>query len=146
MKRLFIIMVCALAVFAGCRSKKTTTDHLTSHRWHLDEIVYEGSDFTLTPPQGVTIIFSDTTNQIAGRGGCNNFFGSFTRTGEQQIDIMMGGSTMMLCPDTEMEFESSYFKLLDAVDTYTATDKELKLNITADGTTLIYKPELTAYE
>lgn len=147
MKRLFIIMVCILTVFAGCRTKKaTTTNQLAANRWHLDEIVYDGSDFSLTPPSGVTIIFSDTTDQISGRGGCNNFFGTYTRTGEQNIKLIVAGSTMMMCGESEMEFEHSYFQLLGAVDTYTVTDRELKLNITADGTTLIYKPELQAYE
>lgn len=135
-------MVCVLAVVAGCRSKKTATDNLTAHRWHLDEIVYEGNDFTVTPPSGVTIIFSDSTDQIAGNAGCNNFFGTFARTGEQQIKINVVGSTLMACP--ELEFENSYFKLLGAVDAYSVTEKELKLNITAEGTTLIYKPEMKA--
>lgn len=147
MKRLLIIMVCALAVFAGCRTKKAVvTDHLFAHEWHLDEIIYDGSDFTLTPPSGVTIIFSDSTDQIAGRGGCNNFFGSYIRTPEQHINIIVAGSTLMMCGETEMEFEHSYFQLLGAVDTYTATEKELKLHITSEGTTLVYKPEIKAYE
>lgn len=139
-----MILIAAAAVAVGCGPQKTNAELITSTAWHLDEIIYDGRDATETPPANVTIIFSDSTDRIAGRGGCNNFFGVYKLKEKENIEINMGGSTMMACPD--MEFEGRYFKLLDQVESYSVSETELKLFITAEGTTLMYKPEFKAYE
>lgn len=146
MKRLFIIAAIATAVVAtACgEKKKSNAEMITSHEWLLDEILYDGQEFTETPPSNVTLIFSDSTNRIAGRGGCNNFFGTYELKDDKDITVDVGGATMMACP--HLEFEGKYFDLLREVKEYKVTKDELRLNAVPKGATLVYKPTLKAVE
>ena len=146
MKRLFIVAALATALLAtACgEKKKTDAEMITSHEWLLNEIIYDGQEFTETPPGNVTLIFSDSTNRIAGRGGCNNFFGVYEVKENKEITVDVGGATMMACP--HLEFEGKYFELLRTVNKYKVTDDELKLEATREGTTLVYKPVIKAVE
>lgn len=146
MKRMFIVAAVITAVIAtACgEKKKSNAEMLTDHEWLLDEILYDGNDFTETPPTNVTLVFSDSTNRIAGRGGCNNFFGVYEVKDDKAITVDVGGATLMMCPN--IEFEDKYFGLLRKVDEYKVEKDELRLTVTTDGTTLLYKPVLKAVE
>lgn len=145
MKRLFIVaLVVTTAFIAGCTSKKSNVEMLVQDEWNLDEVLFAESEFTETPPPGVTIIFSDTTDRVAGSGGCNRFFGSYTALEEGKITIGPLGGTMMYCP--EMEFETKYLRWLEQVDRFTVDANGLKLIISQGGVTLSYKPVLKAVQ
>ena len=145
MKRLFIVIaIVATATFAACNSQKNNTEMLTGHEWLLDEVVFDGDEFTETPPAGVTIMFADTTNRVSGNGGCNGYFGTYTVTGDDKIKIGPLASTLMACPN--MEFEGKYFKWLEAVDKFEAEENSLRLKATSEKATLVYKPVLKAVQ
>jgi heat shock protein HslJ len=58
----------------------------------------------------VTLEFED--GRVAGNGGCNNFFGTYTVDGNQ-LTISALGSTMMAClPEEVMQQEAQVLALL----------------------------------
>ncbi len=65
--------------------------------------------------------------KVAGRGGCNRFFGAVTIDG-QSVEFGKMGSTMMACPPPMMEQEKRY---LDALG-------EAKRFEVKDGMLLVY--------
>ena len=64
--------------------------------------------------------------RVAGRGGCNRFFGAVTIDG-QSIEFGKIGSTMMACPPPMMEQEKRYMDALGEVKRYEMTDEMLEL-------------------
>lgn len=71
-----------------------------------------------------TLEFNAADTLVAGRTNCNRFFGKYERTGKS---LKMGplGMTRMACP--EMEYEDSFVRMLDGVDSYEIKGSELKL-------------------
>jgi len=66
-----------------------------------------------------TIVF-DAGLKIAGRAGCNRYFGTFKQSGEQSGDavaIKPAGSTRMACPPDVMDQEGRFLSALEAVKT-----------------------------
>ncbi len=145
MKRFLIVMVIVITtVLAACSPKSDNAKMLSAHDWTLDEIVYEGNDFSETPPAGVTVVFADSTKAVSGNGGCNHFRGTFKLSGENKIAINSPAATLKACPN--MEFEGRYFRLLSEVDEYEVGENSLELKATSEKATLIYKPVLKAVE
>ncbi len=145
MKRpLIVTAIAASALLAACSPKADNAKMLSAHDWALDEIVYEGNDFTETPPEGVTVIFADSIGRVSGNGGCNRFSGAFKLSGENKIEIGEIISTEMACPDSG--FEGRYFKLLNEADQYKVDETSLELKASSEKATLIYKPVLKPVE
>ena len=143
MKRSLIVAVIATAaVCVACTSKTDNSAMLSAHEWMLDEIVYDGNDFTETPPTDVTIIFADSTGRVSGNGGCNHFSGTYKLSEENKIVISAPAATLRACLD--MEFESKYFKLLEKINEYKVDESSLELKAASEKTTLRYKPVLKA--
>jgi heat shock protein HslJ len=69
--------------------------------------------------------------RVAGRGGCNRFFGSVEIAGES-IRFGQMGSTRMACVEALMNQEGKYFKALGAAERYVLNGDEL----------LVYSTEL----
>jgi heat shock protein HslJ len=86
---------------------------------------------------GITIKF-EADGTFDGFSACNNYFGSYTVTGQQ---ITIGdniGATRMACPAAATALESRYLTLLPTVKSYTATATELHLIYGDDGAALVY--------
>lgn len=59
--------------------------------------------------------------KVAGRGGCNRFFGAVTTDGTT-IEFGNLGSTMMACPEPFMDQEKRYFEALGKAKRFEAED------------------------
>lgn len=62
--------------------------------------------------------------RVAGRGGCNRFFGAVTIDG-QSIEFGKIGSTMMACPPPMMEQEKRYLEALGEAKRFEVKDEML---------------------
>ncbi|MDE5665390.1 MAG: META domain-containing protein, partial [Duncaniella sp.] len=72
---------------------------------------------------GPYIGFDTKENRVYGNSGCNNIGGSFDFNGKKgQIEFGQMISTMMACPD--MELEQSVLQALDSVESVKFLDKE----------------------
>lgn len=65
-------------------------------------------------------------NRVNGFAGCNNFWGSFNLLDGNRISFSKMASTLMACPDIQIETE--LYRVLDRVDNYTIRDNFLFLN------------------
>ncbi|MCD7970354.1 MAG: META domain-containing protein [Alistipes sp.] len=136
MKKSFITLFAALALSAGLLSScQDGRKHLTGVRWDLQEIIVEDYIPTVSVPQGVNIIFSDSS-RVYGNAGCNNINGGYTLQGKDQITLDRIAATLMWCPN--MEFETDYMKLLEKVERFSASDDRLVLYGPQKSFRLIY--------
>ena len=74
---------------------------------------------------------------MAGKGGCNRYFGGAALTG-QQLAVSEIGATRMACPPPAMTEESAYFAALERVTGYLVEGDALTLTL-ADGGRLRYR-------
>jgi heat shock protein HslJ len=72
-----------------------------------------------------TITFTKD-GKVSGDSGCNRFAGGYTVKGNH-ITIGPLASTLMACPDREMNAEATFLKKLQAAKTFKATASTLKL-------------------
>jgi heat shock protein HslJ len=84
-----------------------------------------GSWRTSTAGVKQTITF-DKDGKVFGDSGCNRFTGGYTVKGDR-ITIGPLASTMMACPQPQMDAEASFLFKLQAAVSYTATKKVLKI-------------------
>jgi heat shock protein HslJ len=72
------------------------------------------------------IQFSSETGRFSGNNTCNNFFGEYELMDGNRIKFGNAGSTMMACPD--MELQNKFMKVLETADNYSVADTVLSLN------------------
>ena len=88
-----------------------------------------------TLPQRVPTLILTDTNTMYGFSGCNRFFGRYSTEGNT-IKLEPGGSTMMACPD--MEIEDAILKAMGNVKGVKAGQSENEmLLVDADGNVLM---------
>ncbi len=78
----------------------------------------------------------DRSGRVAGRGGCNRYFGPLTITGEG-IAFGLIGATMMACGEALMAQERRFFDALAAVARFDLDPTGALLLIGADGRVLV---------
>ena len=88
---------------------------------------------------GISIKFA-ADGTLDGYAGCNNYFGSYTVSGQQLTIAENLGTTRMACPPAQTTLEGRYLMLLPTVKSYTATATELQLVYGNDGAALVYIP------
>ena len=111
------IVLAAMLLAAGCASApppaptSVALDLLEGTAWQAEEI--EGTGVLDRAPS--TLVF-DAGQKVAGRAGCNRYFGSFQQAGDA-ITIKPAGSTRMACPPDVMDQEGKFLAALGAVKT-----------------------------
>jgi heat shock protein HslJ len=83
--------------------------------------------------EAITAQFMD--GQVAGFGGCNNYFGAYETDGES-LTFGPIGSNMMACEEEVSQREMEFFAALEAVKAYSISRSTLTLT-NAEGSTLI---------
>jgi heat shock protein HslJ len=159
---IFAVLVLAM-LFAGCTTKAPATPPVTTvpvpattmpvptattpltdpalnGTWNLKgAMVGGGTEPRITNVQ-ITITFNND-GTLTGFGGCNNYFGSYTLTGQtskfgKTITIGGLGSTQMYCAETS-DLELTYLNLLRSSMAYSITNDKLLLT-TDDRNQLSY--------
>jgi len=77
--------------------------------------VAEVAGAALPGDAGVTLVVDPPAGRVFGKGGCNNYNAGFTLTGEG-LSFSPAASTMMACPDDQMEREQAFHQALATVD------------------------------
>ena len=73
--------------------------------------------------------------KLSGNNSCNNFFGSYTQTGNH-LKINLGGNTMKACVDELMAQEQLVSEVMPKIDSIKSDNNELLLQ-SASGKTLL---------
>ena len=139
MKNLVVIltMVVGILSFNACKSSKEVAKTnnnsvqnekgITEKHWKLIEL--NGNPVTLGIGQSEPyIILKDgEEHRFIGNGSCNNISGMYELGEHNRIKFSRGISTLMACPN--MEIESGLLKALESADNYTlSADGKLSLN------------------
>ena len=134
MRNTTILMMIAVTLgFSGCKSNSGDKAQLTANEWQLKEMITTKGKTTLS--QRVPTLMLTDTNTMYGFSGCNRFFGRYTTEGNT-IMLEPGGSTMMACPD--MEIEDAILKAMGNVKGVKAGQSENEmLLVDADGNVLM---------
>lgn len=131
-----MILIAIIATMGACSSSKkgsaasnqtamTTTREITNKRWQLIEI--RGNKVAESINGKMPFIeFSKTDNRYSASAGCNGIGGEYTLEGTGKITFSKGMSTLMACPD--MEVEEQLAKVLEIADNYTINNDILSLN------------------
>ena len=109
MQKLLSILVATLAFTACSKSENTIV----------------GKTYTLLPEKAITLAFDAKENRFYGKA-VNNYFGKY-KMENNNITLMVQGSTMMAAPEPEMKKEMDYFQNLGKVKTYTLNGQSLEL-------------------
>lgn len=105
--------------------KSVASTSLEGPLWVMKE--YRDADGDLIPSLAdtpVTAEFSDS--QISGSSGCNSYSGSYEINGDR-IEFGLFASTMMACPEPQMELESGYLSALGGSTRFEIVDSSLTL-------------------
>lgn len=115
---LSVAIVIALSISSCCCSKKvcnTTSSSIESSTWKLENMNGKVEKAFATG-DSFTLKFNVADSAYSGVAACNRIFGKFILKGDNALDIKAGASTMMACPD--MELERPYIQMLDEADKY----------------------------
>ncbi|WP_367914213.1 META domain-containing protein [Leadbetterella sp. DM7] len=137
MKKTFYVFALALAMAAcnpGKESTETTAEEtvqaagtgLFDKQWNLAEIkgnaVVLDSSFHATPH----LTFTESDSSVAGNAGCNQIGGGFMLTGSDGITFTKMRSTLMACPN--LEVEQQFVAELENIKKYRIEGTTLLLN------------------
>lgn len=111
---------------ANYRLIKNRVDfNLEDKKWVLFELRGQEIEGSEDQKEGY-IELNMETGRFSGNNTCNNFFGQYELKEGNRIQLGKTGSTMMACPD--MELQDEFNKVLEMADNYTISDGVLSLN------------------
>lgn len=126
--RTLMVMSVAALVAGGCVTSNLETKEsveLVGTAWLAEAI--GGDTVAVGVADGATSTLGFVEpGQVAGRGGCNRYFGDVTIDG-QSIKFGKLGSTMMACPPPAMEQEKRFMEALGAARRFALKDGTLTL-------------------
>lgn len=111
---------------------------LTGTTWYLNSFVDAiGNFWTPGPMYPISLQLTDD-GALTGNAGCNNYFGSYTLSGNT-ITIGTLGSTVMFCNETGiMDLETTYLAVLPRMTLYQVSGNELTFSDGTGKITMIY--------
>lgn len=152
MKTKFIALaILASAIgFVSCKTvKQAESINVFEKEWNLIELegekIEKKASFRVHPY--IQFSKTDTLNRISGNGSCNQFFGSFETSDNNELKFSKIGSTRVFCMD-EDNTEQHFFKALEKTVSYSIQDSVLTFNDEAQNTVARFeiKPAETTQE
>jgi len=123
----------ATAILAACGGSDTAA--LTGKTWQLTSITEKVPAFQgIVPPadQAKYQVKFNTDGTFMGTADCNQFGGTYTTKGRDQLTITPGISTMAMCPDGSLD--TLFVHGLTKVSNWAVKDATLTLTQTDGGT------------
>jgi len=103
--------------------------------WQLSDMGDKAIDNNII----TTLVFGDD-NKISGKGGCNNYFGTYDLY-SIGITISDIGSTRKMCSEEIMEQEMTYLDILGKAKSIKFNDYKLEIDSTAEITSIKFIQE-----
>lgn len=88
----------------------------------------QASTWQLQGASGDTFTLQVAGDKVAGKGGCNRYFGGITQQGDGVLTLGAMGSTRMMCAGDLAGKETSYLQSLEKVATYQIKGQQLILS------------------
>ncbi|RAX57524.1 hypothetical protein CCZ01_05955 [Helicobacter monodelphidis] len=116
MKRILPILSVAGLAIAGCAGNALDTYRQDlNKRWTLSSLTQSGKEITLNNEikQKAFVQFEATGVRFNGNAGCNNFFGGYEISKENEVSFGNAGMTRMMCDPASMKVEDTLIKILN---------------------------------
>jgi len=110
-----LIAAAALSMLAAC-GETTANLPLEGTQWKLTEMDGKADPAFDAEEDTFNFTLDPSRMMVYGVGACNRLFGSYEREGKDELDIDRLASTMMACPN--MDLESRFAKLLEEADKF----------------------------
>ena len=88
----------------------------------------QASTWQLQGASGDTFTLQVAGDKVAGKGGCNRYFGGITQQGDGVLTLGAMGSTRMMCAGDLAGKEANYLQALEMVATYRISGQQLVLS------------------
>lgn len=111
-----LTLLAALALGGCAMATGSTVAELQASTWQLQGA--SGDTFTLQV----------AGDKVAGKGGCNRYFGGVTQQGDGVLTLGAMGATRMMCMGDLAGKENNYLQTLGKVATYQIKGKQLVLS------------------
>jgi heat shock protein HslJ len=111
-----LTLLAALALGGCAMATGSTVAELQASTWQLQGA--SGDTFTLQV----------AGDKVAGKGGCNRYFGGITQQGDGVLTLGAMGATRMMCMGDLAGKENNYLQTLGKVATYQIKGKQLVLS------------------
>ena len=111
-----LTLLAALALGGCAMATGSTLAELQASTWQLQGA--SGDTFTLQV----------AGDKVAGKGGCNRYFGGITQQGDGVLTLGAMGSTRMMCQGDLAGKEMIYLQQLEKVATFKVSGKQLVLS------------------
>ena len=132
MKKLFVytLVVTVLLGLAACSNATTVPGAgLEDTKWILESYGEEGDPKTVLEGTAITATFNIQDSQVKGSGGCNTYFGEYqAKKNELSISNLAWTEIGCLDPEGVMEQEQRYLSALQAAESYTIENGELRIS------------------
>jgi heat shock protein HslJ len=103
-----------------------TAPELLNSEWILESLGPVGSEESIGAAAKITIVFGED-GRFHGSAGCNRYFGTYEVGTDHSLSTGKTGSTMMMCPDEIMDWESRYLQTLKHISSYRTENMLLML-------------------
>ncbi|MEG0007500.1 META domain-containing protein [Aeromonas lusitana] len=111
-----LTLLAALALGGCAMATGSTMAELQASTWQLQGA--GGDTFTLQV----------AGDKVAGKGGCNRYFGAITQQGDGVLTLGAMGATRMMCMGDLAGKEMTYLQTLEKVASYQIKGKQLVLS------------------
>ncbi|MFC2067051.1 META domain-containing protein [Chloroflexota bacterium] len=101
--------------------------------WVLESYGKKGNLQAVLEGTEITIEFKSAEGKFGGSGGCNNYFGGYEINKNELTIKPPIGATAMACPETIMDQEQEYFKLLETAETFRIQNVKLIINCSGNN-------------
>ncbi len=119
MNKLILAISSFLIISCGSSSKVTTSSTESANEMESQAITFEqlslqllsiktGDNLEKTGNITITLYVDVPGEGYSGKSGCNNYFGSLQKQGEDQLIFQPGGRTEMMCMENIMAWETKY--------------------------------------
>jgi heat shock protein HslJ len=135
-KTLLAALVLAVLLAACADPGEEAAADPTTDSWILEAGTLDGADIPIVEGFPITLIFDQPEGQAGGKSACNQWFSSYTLSGNELTFGEMG-QTMMACVDEGvMESEDAFTTAMGLVEIFTLEGNEL--NLSGEGVDLLF--------
>ena len=113
---------------SGVKQSGSETGKLEDKRWVLEWYGEPGNLQAPLPNTEITATFKSDESEVTGSAGCNTYFGSYERQGNNLSIPGPIAVTEMYCGDEIDEQERAYLTILESAESYKIEDGELTID------------------
>jgi heat shock protein HslJ len=127
-KTLLVIAVLSVLLAACADPGEEGASDPTAESWVLQAGTLDGAEIPIVEGYPITLIFDQPEGTAGGKSACNQWFGTYTLTGNELTFTDIGGTLMACTEGLVMDSETAFLTAMELVEIYTIDGNELNLS------------------